>query len=53
MIDGALLAVLTVQDADDDTDSTSLAIGDAVKIEDDGPTMTVTEAARSQSPPLR
>ena len=37
MNDGALLAVLTVQDADGDTDTITEAIGDAVKIEDAAP----------------
>jgi hypothetical protein len=33
----ALLAVMTVKDGDDDVDVSSVAIGDKVRIEDDGP----------------
>ncbi|RUU11600.1 hypothetical protein EOD23_09930, partial [Mesorhizobium sp. USDA-HM6] len=40
MNDGALLAVVDVNDGDDDSDSTSIAIGDKVQIRDDGPTVT-------------
>ncbi|RWA76957.1 MAG: hypothetical protein EOQ28_04575 [Mesorhizobium sp.] len=40
MNDGALLAVVDVSDGDDDSDSTSIAIGDKVQIRDDGPTIT-------------
>jgi hypothetical protein len=40
MNDGALLAVVTVDDGDDDSDDTSIAIGDKVQIRDDGPSIT-------------
>ncbi|AZO30489.1 DUF5801 repeats-in-toxin domain-containing protein [Mesorhizobium sp. M1B.F.Ca.ET.045.04.1.1] len=40
MNDGALLAVVTVDDGDGDGDDTSIAIGDKVQIRDDGPSIT-------------
>ena len=42
MSDGALLAKLTATDGDGDTHVVTEPIGDAVKIDDDGPTVTVT-----------
>ncbi|MDX8511521.1 DUF5801 repeats-in-toxin domain-containing protein [Mesorhizobium captivum] len=45
MNDGALLAVVTVDDGDGDSDDTSIAIGDKVQIRDDGPTVTADGTA--------
>ncbi|MEZ2330706.1 DUF5801 repeats-in-toxin domain-containing protein [Mesorhizobium sp. RCC_202] len=42
MNDGALLAKVTATDGDDDSDSTSIAIGDKVQIRDDGPSITAS-----------
>ncbi|AZO75422.1 MAG: hypothetical protein E5V92_18495 [Mesorhizobium sp.] len=40
MNDGVLLAVVTADDGDGDSDETSIAIGDKVQIRDDGPSIT-------------